>query len=213
MPQPDIDTALSWRGRTVRDPDGEKVGTLGDLFLDRDTDLPAWGGVKTGLFGHRESYVPLERLEERDGDLVVPFGKDVIKDAPRIDPEVALTAEEEERLYRHYGRDYAHVTSEEGREPHPEGEHGEHDHGEHDHGDHDHGEHDHEPLGDDAMTRSEEEATIGEGPMRPAERVRLRKVLVTEQVKKTVPVEREVVQLETEPAPEGRIERVEDAER
>jgi stress response protein YsnF len=58
--------------------------------------------------------------------------------------------------------------------------------------------------------RSEEEVVTGTTEMRPTEGVRLRKVLVTEHVKKTVPVRREEVRLETDPPPEGTIERVED---
>jgi hypothetical protein len=46
--------------------------------------------------------------------------------------------------------------------------------------------------------------------MAPTERVRLRKVLVTEDVEQTVPLRREIIQLETDPAPEGAIESVED---
>ena len=174
----DIDTVLGWRGRTVRDPDGDKIGTFGDVFLDRETDRPAWGGVRTGLFGNHESFVPLERVDEAGDDLRVPFSKDAVKDAPRIDPDVALSAEEEAALWRHYGQDYAEI-----RDDTPLAATGD------------------TPLGDDAMTRSEEEVRIGEGPMKPAERVRLRKVLVTEHEKRVVPVQKEVVQLETEPAP------------
>jgi Domain of unknown function (DUF2382) len=44
----------------------------------------------------------------------------------------------------------------------------------------------------------------------PAERVRLRKVLVTDHVTKTVPVRREAIRLETDPPPKGEIEHVED---
>ena len=186
----DIDTVLGWRGRTVRDPDGEKVGSLGDVFLDRETDRPAWAGVKTGLFGRKESFVPLERVEDDGEDLRVPFTKDEIHAAPSVDPEVALTADEEAALWSHYGRDYATTGEDRADAPAGDGE---------------------SRLGDDAMTRSEEEIRVGEGPMKPAERVRLRKVMVTEHVKQTVPVRKEVIQLETEPAPEGRIDSVEDA--
>jgi PRC-barrel domain/Domain of unknown function (DUF2382) len=176
----DIDTALGWRDRTVRDVDGEKIGSLGDVFLDSETDLPAWAGVRTGLFGRRESYLPLDEVaEDEDGDLRVPFRAEVVKDAPQIDPEIALTPEEERTLYRHYGREYGGArgpgTGAATAGPIPD---------------------------DDAMTRSEEEVTVHEGEMRPAERVRLRKVLVTEHQKRTIPVQREVVALETDP-PEG----------
>jgi hypothetical protein len=190
MAHPDIDTALAWRGRTVRDPGGDAIGALGDVFLDSETQLPAWGGVRTGLFGHRESYVPLEQVQEDGDDLRVPFTADVVKDAPRIDPDVALTAEEEEALWRHYGQEYVLPRGEE--EPRQDAART-------------------APAGD-AMTRSEEEVQIGEGPMRPTERVRLRKVLVTDHVQRTVPVRKEVVQLETDPVPEGRIEEVHDVD-
>ena len=175
----------------MRDPDGDKIGTLGDVFLDRQTQQPAWGGVRTGLFGHSESYVPLERVEEDGENLRVPFTKEAVKDAPRVDPDVALSAAEEEALWRHYGQEYVHLASDDGVD--------------HDH-DVDHGRSRGErgpSVGDDAMTRSEEEVHVGEGPMRPAERVRLRKVTVTEHQQRTIPVEREVVQLETAPAPAG----------
>ncbi len=186
----DIDTALDWRGRTVRGSDGEKIGTFGDVFLDQETDRPAWGGVRTGLFGRHESYVPLDRIEDDGEDLRVPFDKQLVKDAPQIEPDVALSTEEEQALYAHYGREYVRIA---GEDPAPAAE----------------GE---RLTGDDAMTRSEEEVAVHEGPMRPAERVRLRKVQVTEHQKRTVPVRREVVQLETEPPPSGTIESVEDVD-
>ena len=138
MPHLDIDTALSWQGRDVRDPSGEKIGTFGDVFLDRETQRPAWGGVRTGLFGRRETYIPLEEVEAADDALVVPFEKDVVRDAPQIDPDVALTAAEEEQLWRHYGQDYA-PPAHAGEAPMDAGE----------------------PRTDDAITRSEEELRVG----------------------------------------------------
>src|SRR3954447_21990973 len=99
----DIDTALGWRGKTVRDRDGEKVGTLGDVYLDDETDRPAYAGVRTGLFRRNESIVPLAEAREVDGDVVVPYAGEQIREAPNVDPDVALTDEEEDRLLGHYG--------------------------------------------------------------------------------------------------------------
>ena len=72
----DIDTALAWRGCTVRDRDGEKVGTFGDLYLDGDTDRPAYAGVKTGLFRSKESIVPLDGAYEADDGDVPPASRE-----------------------------------------------------------------------------------------------------------------------------------------
>src|SRR3954454_23519587 len=99
----DLDTILGWRGKTVLDRDGEKVGTLGDLYLDRETDRPAYAGVRTGLFKRNESIVPLDGAREIDGDLQLPYPAAQIQEAPNVDPDVALTDEEEERLHAHYG--------------------------------------------------------------------------------------------------------------
>lgn len=208
MTGPDIDTALGWRGRTVRDPDGEKVGTFGDVFLDRETDRPAWGSVRTGLFGTRESLLPLDGVTERDDELVVPYPRDVVKDAPNAEPDVALDEAEEARLYAHYRREYAPAAGAVAAGD-PDAETGDAER------DTTAGEREATAgtSGDSAeMIRSEEEVVAAHGPMRPAERVRLKKVRVTDEVQKTVPVRREVVQLEHEPPPEGRVESVEDVE-
>src|SRR5690348_4183332 len=39
--------------------DGEKIGGIGELYVDDDTNQPTWVTVKTGLFGMKESFVPL----------------------------------------------------------------------------------------------------------------------------------------------------------
>ena len=103
MTTPDIDTALGWRGRTVIDREGRKVGRLDALYLDAETDRPAWAAVHTGLFGLRRSFVPLAGSVLVGDDVQVPFTEEVIKDAPKADPDVTLSEEEEALLYRHYG--------------------------------------------------------------------------------------------------------------
>ena len=105
MTSHDLDTVLGWRGATVIDRDGEKVGTLKELYLDQD-DRPAWAAVETGLFGMRQSFVPLEGATAIDNQVRVPFAKDHVKDAPNIDPDGELSQSEEQTLYQHYGLEY-----------------------------------------------------------------------------------------------------------
>jgi hypothetical protein len=177
MALPDVDTALGWRGRTVVDPAGEELGKVGALYLDADSQRPAWAGVKRGLLRGRETIVPLDGAEEVGDTLRVAYPRSTVEAAPDVDPEVELTEDEERLLHEHYGRDYAPASDEET---------------------------------DTAMTRSEEEVEFGTRTTQRRERVRLRKVLVHDEVKQTVPVRKEVVRLETDPPPEGRIESVED---
>lgn len=173
-----LEVLLSWRGRTAYDRGGEKLGRIGDLYLDDATDVPAYAGVRTGLLGRHESIVPLAGAEQREEDVHLPFDAELVRSAPSLDPGVALDPEEEHALTAHYGgqADRTHGTEDE-----------------------------------NTMLRSEEELEAGHTEMRPTERVRLRKVLVTDQVETTVPRRREVVQLETEPPPAGTIESSEDA--
>jgi len=39
---------------------GEKIGSIGQIYLDDSTNEPQWVTVKTGLFGSSESFVPLD---------------------------------------------------------------------------------------------------------------------------------------------------------
>jgi hypothetical protein len=175
---PDLDTVLSWRGKTVVDRDGEKAGSLGALYLD-DHDRPAYAGVQTGLFRRRESLVPLDGARPLDDDVQVPYALEQIRSAPNVDVDVNLTDEEQDTLASHSGEPTRILSGDTG----PEAE----------------------------MVRSEEEVSFGTTPAQPRERVRLRKHTVVEHVEQTVPVRREEIRLEHEPAPEGKIVDVEDA--
>jgi sporulation protein YlmC with PRC-barrel domain len=94
----------TWRGMKMVDPDGDSIGTIEDVFLDRQTGEPAWLGVKTGLFGLKHTLVPIRGAEVTDDDTVrVPFQKEQVKDAPRVDPDGELSPEEERKLWEHYG--------------------------------------------------------------------------------------------------------------
>ncbi|MFD7747500.1 PRC and DUF2382 domain-containing protein [Streptomyces sp. NPDC059698] len=90
-------------GLTVYDNDGEKVGSVGRVYVDDDTGKPDWITVKTGLFGMKESFVPLAGARRVGSDLHVAHPKESVKDAPRVDADAHLSVAEEEELYRHYG--------------------------------------------------------------------------------------------------------------
>jgi hypothetical protein len=179
MSHHEIDTVLAWRGRTVYDRDGEKIGTLDELFLEGESARPAYGGVRTGLFGRKTSIFPLEGVREEEGNLVVPYEKDVVSDAPNLEPDAELSLEEADALHEHYG-----VQAERDKpDPFTEG-----------------------------VVRSEEEPQVTGTERVASERVRIRRVQVTDEVPVTTPVRKEVVQLESEPPPAGQVESVEEVE-
>jgi len=168
---------LSARGEELVDRDGDKVGKIEEIYLDADTDQPEWALVSTGLFGSKQTFIPI-REASRSGDaLQVPFESSLIKDAPKMDADGQLSQDEEEQLYRHYGMSYGESRSESGNDTSG-------------------------PGTDDAMTRSEEELRVGT-TQRETGRARLRKHVVSEQVQTTIPVEREEVRVEKEPITDG----------
>jgi uncharacterized protein (TIGR02271 family) len=189
-----VTEAYDWRGRDIIDADGDKVGTLEELFRDEDTQEPEWAVVRTGMFGTKLSFVPIQGAEPRGEDVQVLFSKAQIKDAPRIDDsDGQLSQDEEARLYEHYGLNYSEHRSDSGL-PAGNGADG--------------GQVGHDtsgPTTDEAMTRSEEELKVGKAE-RERGRARLRKYVVTEQVTQTVPVKREEVRLEREPITDGNVD-------
>jgi uncharacterized protein (TIGR02271 family) len=183
--------AYDWRGRELVDADGDKVGTVEELFRDEDTDQPEWAAVRTGLFGTNLSFVPIQNAEPTGESVRVPFSKSQIKDAPKIDDsDGQLSQQEEAELYSHYGMEYGERRSDSGL---PEGDRGAV------------GRDTSGPTTDDAMTRSEEELRVGTAEQERG-RARLRKYVVTEEVQQTVPVRREEVRVEREPITDGNVD-------
>ena len=99
----DEDVATVARGGgEVRTTSGDKIGNIGQIYLDDESGHPSWVTVKTGLFGTQESFVPLGRADVDGVDVVVPYDKQTIKDAPRVETGGSLTPQEEKRLFAYY---------------------------------------------------------------------------------------------------------------
>jgi uncharacterized protein (TIGR02271 family) len=171
--------------------DGEKLGRIGQVFLDDATGQPEFVTVNTGFFGMNESFVPITEASQTGDGLALPYTKDHVKDAPRVDAAGGhLSEDEEQRIYQHYGLGYSEQQSDSGlpagqSDPTggPTGTVGYDTSG---------------PTTDQAMTRSEEQVNVGTRD-EEAGRVRLRKWVETEQVTQTVPVRKEKAVLEREP--------------
>ena len=102
----DFDDVPNWRGRDVIDQNGYAVGVIADLYVDEVTGRPEWAAVKTGLFSHRVTFVPLSQAALHGLRVQVPYEQRHLHYAPNIDPDGNLSADEEARLYQHYGLDY-----------------------------------------------------------------------------------------------------------
>lgn len=163
-------------GLTAVDPDGDKLGKVGQIYLSEATGEPEWVTVSTGMFGTRESFAPLYGSSVRGDQLVLAVPRQLVKDAPSLENDGHLEDSETGALYRHY---QGHLGSSVRGTAEPGGDTS-------------------GPTTDQAMTRSEERLRVGTENVQ-AGRARLRKYVVTENVTTTVPVSHEEVRVEREP--------------
>jgi len=218
------DTISRVIGQDVYDESGEKIGSAAEVYLDDETGQPEWVTVRTGLFGTKESFVPIRDADLTGDGLRVPVSKARVKDAPKVDADGHLSPQEEEELYRYYGRGggtsrtttdtlTTDTTTTDGTttDTTTTGVAGTGVTGTDTRGagyDDDTrgavGRDTSGPTTDNAMTRSEERLNVGTRSQE-AGRARLRKYVVTENVTETVPVSREEVRVEREPITDANV--------
>jgi uncharacterized protein (TIGR02271 family) len=200
------DTISRVIGQDVYDESGEKIGSAAEVYLDDETGQPEWVTVRTGLFGTKESFVPIRNADLTNDGVRVPVSKTQVKDAPKIDTDGHLSPQEEQELYRYYGMGVGTDTTtttetagftdtgrtDTGRTGTDQNVHGTVGHDTSG------------PTTDNAMTRSEERLDVGTRSEEVG-RARLRKYVVTENVTETVPVTREEVRVEREPITDANI--------
>jgi uncharacterized protein (TIGR02271 family) len=205
------DTISRVIGQDVYDESGEKIGSAAEVYLDDETGQPEWVTVRTGLFGTKESFVPIRNADLTNDGVRVPVSKTQVKDAPKIDTDGHLSPQEEQELYRYYGMgvgtDTTTTTETAGFTDTGRTDTGRTDTGRTGTDQNVHGTVGHDtsgPTTDNAMTRSEERLDVGTRSEEVG-RARLRKYVVTENVTETVPVTREEVRVEREPITDANI--------
>lgn len=162
-------------GAEVVDSDGRELGSVVEVYLDDITGQPEWAMVQRGLFGTGPTCVPLSEAQLMGDRLRVPYERSVLVSAPSLRPDQGhLSRSEEAELRGHFGVAAAPETGVGRADPHrglveePDGA---------------------------VMIRSEEQLRIGTEWVQ-TERVRVRKVIVTEDVTVTVTVAHEELHIE-----------------
>ena len=183
--------AQQFMGRTVYSSDGDKIGPVGQVYLDDQTGQPNFVTVNTGLFGTNESFVPVSDAQTSSDRITVPYTKDKVKGAPNVSSDGHISEAEEQEIYTYYGLSgsghqadagYADTTS--GVQPVGHDTSG--------------------PTTDEAMTRSEERLEVGT-QQQEAGRARLRKWVETETQTTSVPVTKERAVVEREPITDANV--------
>ncbi|MCC3300565.1 YsnF/AvaK domain-containing protein [Arthrobacter sp. zg-Y895] len=216
-----VEGLMSGSGNVVGS-NGDRIGAVGTFYLDDQTDEPAWVTVNTGLFGTSETFIPLSEATVEGADVLVPYSKEEVKNAPHIESDGSISPDEEVTLYRYYGFSYDDGSSEsvsetdtitETRDSGMRGSDmssgtstvsGSQTSGTSSSSSSSSGtsglssSSSGSGSGDDSMTRSEERLNVGT-ENRAVGKARLRKYIVTETVTKQVPVSHEEVRIEREP--------------
>src|SRR4051794_17134820 len=91
----DLETATRWRGRTVVDEQGEKIGKVDEIYVDERSGKPEWALIHSGLLREyvvTESVtqtVPVQRKELRVArEPITDANVDQATEGPAISEEV-----------------------------------------------------------------------------------------------------------------------------
>lgn len=182
--------ADDWTDLIATDPSGESLGRVEDVYVDGDTGAPRFALVRTagmGGAGERRVLVPAERAREADGTLELPFPARRVREAPDAGERVRRLEPADEQAARAFFAGASEATD--GTRPRG-------------------------GLGDGASPRGPEVVRHAEGSasvvlheerlqvgwrVRPVECVRLRKVIVEEEVTVKVRLRREELRVERVP--------------
>lgn len=97
-----------WRGKSVVDRDGGKIGALEAVYVDTGSDEPSFATVEVGLPGRKRLvFVPLAGATVAPAHVKVQIDKKQAKNAPSIDTDGELLAADEPGIFEHYGLAYA----------------------------------------------------------------------------------------------------------
>ncbi len=95
------DQAPRLLGESVFDQEDRRIGKVEDLAEAWDKEVPEWLVVRTSLFG-RQRLIPIDRIEEKDKKIHVPYSKKTVLLAPLPEIPIRVFRWEREALARHY---------------------------------------------------------------------------------------------------------------
>lgn len=176
----ELDPLYDLIGRSAMDVSGHKIGKIGQLYIEDETDQPQWITIRTGMFDGRESFAPLDGARIVGADLVLAVSKDAVKGAPNLPVGGHLAEADNDALFDYYAAFVATAGAGEAA-----------------------GRLNTKPPGSgvntgDAMVRAEERLHLGTERVQSG-RARLRKYVVTEKVTETVALRHQEVRIGREP--------------
>ena len=97
-----LEEARTWMGQKLDEIAGAGVGRVEGVYVDVDSGHPEWLLARMGRFGHH-TLVPAREAVGGAGHVWIPYTRDQVRKAPKVDSESSLTAGQEKQLLSHYG--------------------------------------------------------------------------------------------------------------
>ncbi len=100
-----FDDLLRLRGKDLKSADGERIGSITEIYCDESTGEPEWIEVENGLFGMKRLLVPTAgaKADEQAGVVLVPYSKHLVTEEPAFDPDRGINAQYEKDLRAYFG--------------------------------------------------------------------------------------------------------------
>jgi sporulation protein YlmC with PRC-barrel domain len=101
-----VEQISEWLGQEVVDADGEPLGKLEDVYYARGQAEPQLALVKSGLFGRKQTIVPLQGASVGREHVRVAYTSEQIAqaaDAAQVEPDDTLAGDGAQRLASAYG--------------------------------------------------------------------------------------------------------------
>ena len=96
------DEPISYMGLNVQDEHGAAIGTISDVLYDEATQQPQWLVVNPGTL-RADHFVPTDgAYTTEEGNLVVAFTKQMVKEAPKATGDHVITHDVEHELREYY---------------------------------------------------------------------------------------------------------------
>lgn len=96
-----LEEAKGWTGHRLDEISGGSVGKIEGVVVDAESGRLEWLLARMGRFGHH-TLVPARDAVEGVGHVWVPYTRDQIRRAPKIEPGSSLNREHERELLAHY---------------------------------------------------------------------------------------------------------------
>ncbi|HEX8918461.1 MAG TPA: PRC and DUF2382 domain-containing protein [Chloroflexota bacterium] len=98
-------------GHEVIDSSGKKIGTVDGVWIDDATNKLEFFGVKTGWLAGKTHIIPAENAQIGNHGIQVPYSEDHIKNAPSFSTNSELSPDDESTIYGYYGMQRSTDTS------------------------------------------------------------------------------------------------------